>query len=72
MTVKIADGSSKIVLLGASVTVSKTSDGSKDDLKTGAKVGVFGTDNSDGSVTAQNIQLNPTFRLNGQMQSNQK
>lgn len=62
ITVKLTDGSSKIVLLGTNVTVSKTSDTTKDELKTGAKVGVFGTENSDGSITAQNIQLNPMFR----------
>ncbi len=60
--VKLEDGSSKIILLSDTVTVSKTDSGSKDDLKTGVKVGVFGTTNSDGSVTAQNIQLNPAFR----------
>ncbi len=66
ITIKLADGGSKIILLGSSVTISKTSDGSKDDLKTGTKVGVFGTENSDGSLSAQNIQLNPMFRLNQQ------
>lgn len=62
ITVKMQDGSSKIVLLPDSVTISKTDTAAKSDLKVGEKVGVFGTDNSDGSVTAQNIQLNPMFR----------
>lgn len=62
ITVKLDDGSSKIVLLSNNVTVSKTDTGSKSDLKIGGKVGVFGTTNSDGTVTAQNIQLNPTAR----------
>lgn len=62
ITVKLQDGSSKIVLLPDTVTVSKTDQGSKSDLKAGVKVGVFGTDNSDGSVTAQNVQINPAFR----------
>lgn len=63
ITVKLEDGSSKIVLLSDTVTVSKTDTGSKADLKTGVKVGVFGTTNSDGTVTAQNVQLNPMFRM---------
>ena len=65
ITVKLQDGSSKIVLLPDNVTVSKTDTGSKADLKTGVKVGVFGQTNSDGSVTSQNIQLNPMFRMMG-------
>jgi hypothetical protein len=62
ITVKLQDGSSKIVILPDNVTVSKTDQGSKADLKSGVRVGVFGTSNSDGSVTAQNVQLNPAFR----------
>lgn len=66
ITVKGQDGSSKVVLLGGSVTVSKTDTASRDDLKTGVTVGVFGTTNADGSVSAQNIQLNPMFRFGNQ------
>lgn len=62
ITVKLEDGSSKIVLLPDNITVSKTDTTSKADLKTGVRVGVFGTNNSDGSVTAQNVQINPMFR----------
>lgn len=65
MTVKMIDGSSKLVILSETTTVSKTSDGSKDDLTVGAKIAVFGSANSDGSVTAQNIQLNPAARMFG-------
>ncbi len=63
ITVKIQDGSSKIVILPDSVTVTKTDTATKADLKAGITVGVFGTSNSDGSVTAKNIQLNPMFRM---------
>src|SRR5258708_1318185 len=63
ITVKLPDGSSKIVLLPASATISKTSTGAKSDLTTGSNVAVFGATNSDGSVTAQNVQLNPMFRM---------
>lgn len=59
MTVKLPNGSSKIVLLSDSTTITQSTQGSKTDLKTGLPVAVFGTENSDGSVTAQNIQLNP-------------
>lgn len=62
ITVKLEDGSSKIVLLPESVTVGKMDLGSKSDLKVGGRVGVFGASNSDGSVTAANVQLNPQVR----------
>ncbi len=63
--VKLADGSSKIVLLPDAATVSKTESGSKSDLKVGENVAVFGSNNADGSMIAQNIQLNPQFRALG-------
>ena len=62
ITVKLQDGSSKIVLLTDTTSINKSSEGSKSDLKLGEKVAVFGTENSDGSVTAQNVQLNPLSR----------
>lgn len=69
ITVKLQDGSSKIVLLSDTTTVSKSADATKADLKVGEKVATFGTENSDGSITAQNVQLNPTLRFSpGQSQ----
>jgi hypothetical protein len=62
ITVKLPDGSSKIVLLSDSTTINKADTATKDDLKTGTKVAIFGQTNSDGSVAAQNIQLNPVLR----------
>jgi hypothetical protein len=64
MTVKLPDGSTKIVLFSDSTPINKAAAGTKTDLKTGERVAVFGTANSDGSVTAQNIQLNPQMRGN--------
>jgi len=62
ITVKLNDGSTKIVLLSDSTNINKASQATKSDLAVGTQVGVFGSQNSDGSVTAQNIQLNPVFR----------
>jgi len=61
ITVKLPDGSSRIVLLTDKTSINKAESGSKTDLKTGETVAVFGTQNSDGSVTAQNVQLIPTL-----------
>lgn len=57
MTVKLADGSSKIVLLSNNTAINEATTATKSALQTGKQVVVIGTTNSDGSVTAQNIQL---------------
>lgn len=62
ITVKTQDGSSKIILLSEMTTYSTSSAVTKKDLTVGAKVGIFGKENTDGSVTAQTVQLNPMFR----------
>ena len=64
VTVKLQDGSSKIVLFSGKMTINKAAEGAISDLKVGERVSVFGTDNTDGSVTAQNIQLGQMFRNN--------
>lgn len=61
VTIKLPDGSSKIVAMSAKTTISKTTNTTKDELQPGAKVAAFGIENPDGSVTADNIQLNPMF-----------
>jgi ribosomal protein L2 len=65
ITVKMPDGSSKIVILSEATAINKQAEGTKSDLKTGENVAVFGSANADGSVTAQNIQLNPMIRQFG-------
>lgn len=67
LTVKMKDGSTKIVIFSDSTKINKTSDGSKSDLKTGIQVTAIGTENSNGSVTADNIQINPQTIKNPQL-----
>jgi len=62
ITVKLSDGSSKIILISGTTKVNKASEAAIEDLKVGETVGVFGISNEDGSVTADNIQLNPMFQ----------
>ena len=61
ITVKLTDGSTKIVLFSGSTTYSNTITAAQTDLKVGGQVAVFGAANSDGSVTATSIQINPQF-----------
>ncbi|MBC7293407.1 MAG: hypothetical protein H5T84_04735, partial [Thermoleophilia bacterium] len=50
-------GSSKIVLYSGSTTMVKTLEATAADLATGQEVVITGSENSDGTVTAQRIQL---------------
>ncbi len=65
ITVKMIDGSSKIVLITGTTQINKASQAAKSDITPGTKVAVFGQTNTDGSVTAQNIQLNPIMNMRG-------
>lgn len=57
MTVKTQDGGSKIVLFSDKTVINKASQGAKIDLKVGEQITVFGTQNQDGSITAQNVSI---------------
>jgi len=59
LTVKMSDGSTKIVVLSGSTAFMQSTKAVASDLKTGDTVNVVGTANSDGSVTAQDVQINP-------------
>jgi hypothetical protein len=59
LTVKQQDGTTKIVVIGTSTTFVNTQKAAISDLKTGDTVMVVGGANSDGSITATDIQINP-------------
>ena len=59
VTVKMRNNSSKIIVLPGSVSISKPNPGTLDDLSAGTEITVMGSPNSDGSITAQTIQIRP-------------
>ncbi len=62
MTIQLANSSStQLVLLGNSTTIAKTVAGSSADLTPGTNVIVVGQANSDGSITAQSVQIRPAM-----------
>lgn len=65
ITVKMQNGSSKIVLLNGSTAITQSASATASDLQVGKQVLVLGTSNSDGSVTASNVSLNPTVMFGG-------
>lgn len=62
ITVKLPDDSSKIVLISENTEITKAAEGAVDDLEVGKQVMVFGQENSDGSVSAESVQINPLFQ----------
>lgn len=61
LTLKMTDGSSKIVIFSDTTNISQSASATKEDLQVGTKIMVNGETNSDGSITSRNIEINPVF-----------
>ena len=61
LTLKMIDGGSKIIFFSDSTEISKTTDGSIDEIEIGKQIMISGEQNSDGSYTAKIIQLSPHY-----------
>jgi len=59
ITIKGQDGGSEIVYFSETTQISKSAEGSFDDLMVGQQLMVAGKTNSDGSLAAENIQIRP-------------
>jgi hypothetical protein len=57
ITIKLSDGSTKIVYFSDSTKITKTQTASNSDLSVGTSVSAMGATNTDKSVTAQNITI---------------
>ena len=57
VTVKMQDGSSKLIIISDSTKINKMSDGTISDLVNGLQVTALGEQNSDGSITAQSVSI---------------
>ncbi|MFH0740103.1 MAG: hypothetical protein V1819_03375 [bacterium] len=58
-------GGSKIVFFSTSTQIMKTSSGSISDIAVGSNLTITGKANSDGTLTAQSIQIRPTVPVVG-------
>ena len=59
VTVKSRDGSSRFIFFSGTTQISKSTNGTPADLQVGKEINANGTLNSDGSMSAQMIQIRP-------------
>jgi hypothetical protein len=62
VTLKLLDGGSKIIFFSASTQITKSATGAVADLTVGENLMINGTTNTDGSITAQTIQIRPKIQ----------
>ena len=62
VTVELHDGGSKIVFVCDDIRITKMAEGVLSDLKEGDNIVISGQSNSDGSVTAETLQIVPEMR----------
>ena len=59
LVVKTKDGSSKVIYFSSSTEIGKFEKGSIGDILEGSNLMINGSNNNDGSISAQNIQIRP-------------
>lgn len=71
-TLKLKDGSTNIIFVGADTKVSKSVETTAGEIKVGAEIMVSGDKNSDGSYIAKTINLTPSALPQANIQPAQK
>ncbi len=59
ITLQLADGSTQTIFLSGTTRIGKVVTGTTDDITVGSSLAVNGTENSDGTVSAQMVQVRP-------------
>lgn len=72
ITIKLRDGGSKIIFISEKTIIGKMSTGTISDVAQGANITIMGTANTDGSLTAQTVQLRDGSIMPGHGPQNQQ
>jgi len=65
ITLKLQEAGTKIIFFSSSTQVTKTQEGSISNISVGESLTVTGKTNTDGSITAQSIQIRPSTPMIG-------